>query len=388
MIFILAITEDSILRVFDNIFENRTVGIYSDLKAIYGVPKGYLFPKLYLFYDELNISPLPTISVQYIDTINLRLMEREIEIGYPFWRRWGFGFYWNPLNPQVIFAIKSSNYMREWEYSKIESLKENAKNDLRIYLRVLINLDSAINIVDSLIHIGKELMAKLDTLLRLKRLEVYKFEGLKSEIENLKDLKENLVKNQKSIKDTLENLLGIELKNLILNPNFHPKCMEPADSLKIKALNYKSIGESLWWFPKIYLFGEVWNGNITTPSTIVGFRVVMEFDETKRLFHKATKSLKNLETIKSDIKSLTPKFNLPSPERDITHYKNLIKVAKRFYESGGISFVEYFRIYSDYSRVRIENFEDRIKFLTRELCNKGYYEEEHNPYYDGYYNGF
>ncbi|MEO0139090.1 MAG: hypothetical protein ABIL16_01830 [candidate division WOR-3 bacterium] len=381
MIFILSITEDSILRVFDRIFESKTFWVYSDLKAIYDIPKGYLFPKLYLFYDEFNISPLPTIRVQYADTVNLRLTEREIEIGYPFWRRWGFGFYWNPLNPQVIFAIKSSRYMREWEYSKIEGLKENVKNNLRVYLRILINLDSVISVLDSLISLGEELLVKLDTLGGLKRLEGYKLERIKGEVEGLKDLREYFIKTQKSLKDSLESLLDITLEGLELNQNFKPQCAKSSDSLKIKALNYKAFAESLWWFPKLYLFGEVWNGNITTPSTVVGFRVVFEFDETKRLYSKAAHSLKRLETIKGNLQNLEPNFKISRPERDILHYKNLINAAKRFYEGGGISFAEYFEIYSDYSKVKIEAFENRIKGLLEGLCDYGYdYQEQ---YYEG-----
>ncbi len=388
LVLILAITEDSVLKVFDRIFESKTSGIYSDLKTIYDVPKGYLFPKLYLFYDELNISPLPTIRVQYADTVNLRLTEREIEIGYPFWRRWGFGFYWNPLNPQVIFATKSSRYMREWEYSKIEGLKENAKNNLRVYLRVLINLDSAISVLDSLISLGEELIVKLDTLMGLKRLEGYKFERITGEVEGLKDLREYFIKTQKSLKDSLESLLGITLESLELNQNFNPQCVKPPDSLKVKALNYKDFAESLWWFPKLYLFGEVWNGNITTPSTVVGFRVVVEFDETKRLYSKATRSLKRLETIKGNMQTLEKTFNISPPERDIFHYKNLINVAKRFYEGGGITFAEYFGIYSDYSKVRLEGFENRIKGLLEGLCNNRYDNQEQYYEYGGQNNRF
>ena len=123
MLFFLAITEDSILRVFERKIDGEFKKAENLIENIYLFPKGYLFPRLYLFYDNLDISPIPTFRVQYADTVNFRLVDREIELGYPTFRRWGFGVFWNPLNPKIIFSVISAKTLKDFEVSRMRVLK-------------------------------------------------------------------------------------------------------------------------------------------------------------------------------------------------------------------------------------------------------------------------
>ncbi len=377
MILLFAITEDSILKVFDGIFEFKK--IKESIRDIYDLPKAYFFPRIYLFYDEINVSPIPTIKVQYADTINLRLVDKEIDLGYPKIRRWGFGVFWNPLNPQIILYTLSAKTLRDFEISKFEVMKENLKNNLRIYLRILSNLDSMINLSDSLISLGERLIRGLDTMRNLGILEEDKILYVKAEIGRVRELRGKILRSKNILKGFLEEYLKIDLENLTLSEDFTPKCLDAPDSLKIKALHYRNLGESIWWFPKFYIFGEVWNGNVREPSTLAGFRISLEFDESRRLKSRSASSVIELERLKRKI--YKGKFEIVLPVlTDLSAYRNLVDVSWKYYQGGALSLADYFKVYSDYVRIRTENILNRINNLSKDLCEEDYDHEKDGEY--------
>ena len=377
MLFLFAIGEDSILRVFEERLEGNFKIMEKLVGDIYGFPKGFLFPRIYLFYDEINVSPIPTITVQYADTVNLRIVDREIDIGYPIVRRWGFGVFWNPLNPQAIFYTISAKTFRDFEVSKLRVIKENLKNNLRVYLRILTNLDSLITLSDSMIYWGSMLIESLDSVKVLGRLEEDKVMHVKAEISRVAELREKILKSRKILKDSLESFLKMELESISLRDDFAPNCLDFPDSLRLKALYYRKVGEFLWWFPKFYLFGEVWKGNVRTPSTIAGFRVTLEFDETRRLKAKSLSSALEIEKIKLRKNKLD--LDLPVLS-DLSAYRNLLDISWKYYQMGAISLAEYFKVYSDYFRIRVENIRNRIRNLNEGLCEEDYEYEKGGEY--------
>lgn len=366
---LICLTEDSVLKLFDRKIFEDTVSIFQNIKAIYDVPKGGLFPKLYLFYDENFITPLPSITVQYIDTINLRLLSREIELGYPHWKRWGFGVYWNPLNPQVILSIKAYQIRREYIKESIRSNLENIRTNLRISLRILVVLDSAINLLDSALTLGEKMKYILDTLKGIRRITDKEYIEFEVNYEGFKETRRKFKEIYETLRDSLENILNVSLDTLYLQEDFEPKCKSVDDSLKLKSLRYSYLSESLWWFPKLYIFGETWNGNIKAPSTIYGFRVVLEFDETRRLISNAAKSIYNIEKGKPRYEKVR-RFGSSGFDfgkvRNI--YSKLIEVSRKLYEEGAISYGEYLRIYYSYVEARISIFKDVLSLLEESLC--------------------
>ncbi len=366
---LICITEDSVIKLFDKKILEDTVSIFRDIKNIYDVPKGELFPKLYLFYDENFITPLPSITVQYIDTINLRLLSKEIELGYPHWKRWGFGIYWNPLNPQVILSIKAHQVRREYMKEVIRTNLENLRMNLRISLRMLVVLDSTINLLDSALTLGKKMRYILDTLKEVRRITDKEYLEFEVNYEGFKEMRRKFKEIYEILKDSLEGILSVSLDTLHLKEDFKPHCKRVDDSLKLKSLRYSYLSENLWWFPKLYLFGETWNGNIKAPSTIYGFRVVLEFDETKRLLGKAAKSIYNIERARpkyEKVKTLRRSGYELGKVREI--YDKLLKVSRKLYEEGAISYSEYLGIYYSYVEVRVNMFKDLLSSLEESLC--------------------
>jgi hypothetical protein len=142
---------------------------------------------------------------------------------------------------------------------------------------------------------------------------------------------------------------------------------------------YRRLGESLWWFPKLYIFGEVWSGNVRTPSTVAGFRITLEFDESGRLKAKAISSALELERIMGEIRKSKLDIDLPILS-DLSAYKNLLEVSWKYYQMGAISFAEYFKVYADFFRIRTDNIKNRVKNLSKGLCEVNYQYEKGGEY--------
>ncbi len=384
LLFLLAISEDSVLKVFERKVEKEERFFLREIENIFSVPKGYLFPKLYLFYDEINITPIPFIKVQYADTINLRIVDREIPIGYSYIRRWGWGFVWNPLNPKVVLSIKSANLKRKY-YEELTRVKlSRLKTNLRITLRIIANIDSIVSLSDSVLDAMERFELIMDTLRRLKRTDSLEVLELISHKREIKGISNNFRDLGRRLKDSLEDFAGIKVDKVKLMENFKPSCEEVPQSLKIKYLRYDYLSESLWWVPSLYLFGEVWDGNVKTPSTLHGFRIVVEFDETKRLFSKAKKSIYEIGKLKLRKYGKENYDFQEDMESLITSFSDLVKYAGDMYNSGVIGYDKFLGIYLRYFDTKVKVLQLRVKKLKESICQIPTNEYQYAEYYGSF----
>jgi hypothetical protein len=112
---------------------------------------------------------------------------------------------------------------------------------------------------------------------------------------------------------------------------------------------------------------------------VAGFRITVEFDESGRLKAKAISSALELERIMGEIRKSKIDIDLPILS-DLSAYKNLLEVSWKYYQMGAISLAEYFKVYSDFFRIRTDNIKNRVKNLSKGLCEVNYQYEKGGEY--------
>lgn len=372
MLFLLgALKEDTLLKLFEERHLRKLHNLVRYAKSQADLPKGYLFPNFYTFYEGLNLSPGVRFSYQYLDTVNLRLEIRESDLIPTYTRRYGLGVMWPLFDPQILSVNMASRYRFLHVVKNAEIEKHNAKTNLRILLRIYLALRALYLSLDSLLSDAHTLAEYTDTLFEAGRISRGEIVSLKMRLLRVEGLKERVEGELRRIRDTLVELTGVEVDDVELSGE-DIYCLTYDSTLLYHSKVWEMRAEALWWMPKVLLFGEVWDG-YSTPSllslnsgAVYGLRVVMRFDETGRLRFLAKKR---------ELEMLSPGGS--RRERVETHPKSdlleradsLYEEAKRLYEAGRLDFPTLFAIRYERFSLQAEHVRQNVEHLRRSLCS-------------------
>ncbi|NPB03966.1 MAG: hypothetical protein GXO39_06090 [Thermotogae bacterium] len=368
MLLFLAISEDSLVEAFKRRFVER-YDLYRDYEvARYNVTRGYLLPRPYVFWDEYHLLPVTTFRYQYVDTIHLRLEEREIEIGLPNVQRLGLGIVWNPLDLQVLAGNVASEMAKRHALNTLQTAWENTIINFRKLIRMYVLLSRALTVTDTLLEESNRLISSADTLKRLGRIPESRYLEVRMKILKLKALRKELEGELEEVRDTLEILSGLKIENVSVG-NDRLRCKSYDSTYLWRAALWRRRAESLWWAPRALFFAEVWRGKPTGMVDTLGFgsvygiRITVQFDETGRL--------------RSKVRDLEVKLLFKSGEREeggsefggeedeVEEARRIYEEALKMYKMGRLNIYELYRFKYEYELLKLNRIRKEVERLRK-----------------------
>jgi len=227
--------------------------------ASVSLAKGYLFPKFYIFYDDAHISPVPYFRYQYVDTVHLRLEEREMDLGFSNISRVGSGFAWSLFDPQVLAWNMASREASTYARNVLETSQRNAVTNFRILLRILNITNGILKTIDSALYTMDSLKAVADTLRSLGRIPPSDYLELRVKVLRLKRLRESIHRRYLRVRDSVESLTGVAVESVEVKGEL-PECEAYDSTHLVNARRWSLRAEMARFLPKLFAFGEVWYG--------------------------------------------------------------------------------------------------------------------------------
>lgn len=372
MLLLLSLTEDSLI----SLFVRRQLTYLEDYESYYlastSLPKGYLFPRFYLFYDDAHFLPVPYFRYQYLDTVHLRLEEREMDLGLPDIRRMGWGFAWSVLDPQVLALTFAAREANAYAHSALSSARENAITNFRLLLRGLHLVRTALSVLDSALSGADSLLSTADTLQTLGRLPPEAGMELRMKVLKLRRMREKVRREYEALRDTVEALVGVEVEDVSPSGPL-PDCV-PYDSTHLYgAQKWRYRAELARFLPKVFAFGEVWYGSpvglkrdSSGIGTLYGIRITWTFDETGRLRVMRERRLLNL--LKREEGRRKGKVREVPDTTLIGEARAVYEEAQRLYRLGRMDAFTLFRIRMEYYELRLEVLKEEIERLRGKVC--------------------
>lgn len=372
MVLLLALSEDSLISTF----VSRNLKVLEAYSGYYetsvSVVRGYLFPRFYLFYDDFHLLPVPYFRYQYVDTVRLRLEEREMDLGIPNLWRVGWGFSWSVLDPQVIAGNLAGREALLHARSTLKSSRENAVINFRILLRVLHTLKLMLTTLDSAMVGGDSLLSVADTLRRLGRLPPERYLDLRLELLKLRRARDRVESEYARVRDTVRLLTGMDVEDVLPEGDL-PPC-SPYDSTHLKeAQRWKWRAEMARFLPKLFAFGEVWYGrpvglnrDSSGFGTLYGVRVTLTFDETGRLKARKEREAIKLMEVRRGERGKSEGRDLDTAI--VAEAKTLYEEGRRLYALGRIDAFTLFKLRSYYYTLKLDLLGEKVEGLRRRVC--------------------
>ncbi len=373
MIFLLSVPEDTLISRFveRNLTHLQAYMEYYD--ASVSLARGYLFPKFYIFYDDAHITPVPYFRYQYVDTVHLRLEEREMDLGFSDVNRVGSGFVWSLFDPQVIAWNMASREASAHARSVLKVSRKNSVTNFRILLRTLNTSNEILKAIDSALSTVDSLRAVADTLRSMGRIPPPDYLELRVKLLRLRKLREGIYRKYLRVQDTVESLTGMRVESVEVKGEL-PECETYDSTHLVNAQRWSTRAEMARFLPKIFAFGEVWYGrpvglnrDSLGTGTVYGLRIVLTFDETGRLKVRREKSLLNLLTRRKE------RVNKDRKGREVdtttvTEALGIYGEALSLYRMGRIDRFTLARIKLEYYTLKVEALKEKLENLKERTC--------------------
>ena len=372
MLLLLSISEDSLISAF----VSRNLRVLDAYSEYYGasasVIKGYLFPRFYVFYDDFHLLPVPYFRYQYVDTVRLRLEEREMDLGLPNLWRAGWGFSWSVLDPQAITGSMAAREATLYARSTLESARGNAIINFRVLLRILHTLRLMLSTLDSAMLGADSLLTVGDNLRSLGRLPPERYLEMRLEFLKLRRARERVEAEYARIRDTVRSLTGVDAEDVSPEGEL-PPC-SPYDSTHLReAQRWRWRAEMARFLPKLFAFGEVWYGrpvglnrDSSGFGTLYGIRLTLTFDETGRLRARRERAALKVLRARRNGKKRTEVRELDTTL--LSEARALYEEGKRLHDMGRMDAFTLFKLRSYYYTLKLDLLRERVEMLRRRTC--------------------
>jgi len=367
------VSEDSLVAAFERrLSATLNAQVEYRLQSLDGI-RGRFFPKAYVFYDDAHLLPVATIRYQYLDTARLRLEEREMDLGLPNVWRVGWGFVWDALDLQSVAGYLASEHAKRFVRSTAEAAKSNALLNFRRLLRAYVLTDSILAVIDSLDAGMREIEAVADSLRRLGRLPPKEYILLRMKGLRLEESRRMALRERERLRDTLKALLGFAVDDVEVSDEPLGECVPYDSTALVEAQRWRWRAASLWWMPKLLIFGEHFYGRPTSLSgssgfgTLYGLRLVMLFDETARL--KARRERAALLALRPERRPASPKRAVEDTDGELVEEaRRLVEEAERMFRLGRLDIFSLYSLKREYYTLRLDALRRRIERLKDETC--------------------